>query len=230
MLLKVKYTLQSWPSVSKVISPPRSLMSERPVDHVADMALSLVVCTCSRATRNAWLLSLIQQSGEDCTGGHLLCFLLWSLCLTKPALRPKKKMQYRKPFKRSFCVRGGLHVFGSFQGEMRGVLRIFCQPTPSIGVSIERTESTLSASLKAWEGHFSCPAHGTRLWLRLQLYQSGQLRTKKSYPTWSWKATAWEFFLHQVQRINNVFLRGRLPVNSKNEENIFSLTRALWPD
>ena len=89
---------RSRPSVSKVISQPRSLGGQRPVDRAAGAALRLIDLTPELTMFFFFFFfCLLRCNDRTKTGVCLLSFLLRSLRLTKIVLKPKKKW----PCKRS---------------------------------------------------------------------------------------------------------------------------------
>ena len=80
---------RSRPSVSKVISQPRSLGGRRPVDRAAGAALRLIDLTPELTI--FFFFCLLRSNDRTKTGVCLLSFLLRSLRLTKIVLKPKKK-------------------------------------------------------------------------------------------------------------------------------------------
>ena len=103
------------PSVSKIISQPRTLGGRRPVDRASGAALRLIDLThvrvYSRANDDFFFCFLRSNDGTK-TGVCLLSVLFRSLRLTKTVLKPKQR-----PCKRSFRVSGGLLVSEFFQSE-----------------------------------------------------------------------------------------------------------------
>ena len=109
-------TRRSQPSVSKVISQPRSLGGRRLVDRAAGAALRLIDLThvrvYSKATHDDFFFCFLRSNDRTKLGVFLLSFLLRSLRLTKTVLKPKKG-----PCKRSSRLSGGLLVSEFFQSE-----------------------------------------------------------------------------------------------------------------
>ena len=176
---------RSRPSVSKVISQPRSLGGRRPVDRAAGAAVRLIdlthVCVYSRATHDDFFSAFFDPIGRRLA---FACFPLFFDHFGWQKLFSNQKKGHASGIPAS--VAGSSYTYLSSpkvknkdRWTTNGIDRT---------VSVEQTERP--SSRKAWierEGHFPCPAHGTGLWQKLKPQLSVQSRTSK--PDYTWTST-----------------------------------------
>ena len=206
---------RSRPSVSKVISQPRSLGDRRPVDRAAGAALRLIDLP---PELTMFFFFCLRSNDRTKTGVCLLSFLLRSLRLTKIVLKPKKK---------GHASALPASVAGSSYLSSSKVKNKDRWTTNGIDrtVSVEHTERP--SSRKAWierEGHFPCPAHGTGLWQTFKPQLSFQSRTSKPDCTWTPTSTGWEILRTRCKQSSISFSKDEALRKIKE---LFSL--CLWP-